>query len=480
MVGLSGRRYRTRLIVVLFLALFAPLALAALPPRVVQALAEAGVPEDAVAVVVQPVGADTPVLAHRHENAMNPASVMKLVTAYAALEILGPAYFWRTEALSDAPVADGPLKGNLYIKGYGDPQLTFERFWRFLKRVRAAGVTQIAGDVVIDTSYFAPARHDPAEFDGQPLRAYNVGPSALLVNFNTIEFGLSADPDTQRVRLTWEPPLRGLQVVNRVTADDAPCAAWRERLGKPVITGDGRRLVIEFAGRYSTDCGARVYPLALFAQQDYVATLFAELWREMGGKIGGRVRPGVTPPGATLLATIESPPLAAQIRDMNKWSNNAMARQLYLTLGAETLGPPATAEKSFAAVQRWLVVKGFKFPELAIENGSGLSRRERISARHLADLLLAAWKSPLMPELIASLPLSGIDGTLRSRAKAAEYLGRAHIKTGSLDDVRAMAGYLLDRNGRMVAVAAMINHPRAQAARPAEEALLEWVYGTGE
>jgi D-alanyl-D-alanine carboxypeptidase/D-alanyl-D-alanine-endopeptidase (penicillin-binding protein 4) len=164
------------------------------------------------------------------------------------------------------------------------------------------------------------------------------------------------------------------------------------------------------------------------------------------------------------------------VRDINKFSNNVMARQLFLTLGMEAGKRPAAAEDADAAIRAWLDARGIALPELVLENGSGLSRRERISAEGLGRLLQAAWKSAVMPELLASLPVAATDGTMKRRLKQNGVAGQAHIKTGSLEGVRSIAGWVLDKSGRRWIVVFFVNHANAAAAQPAQDALLEWVH----
>ncbi|MES2354705.1 MAG: D-alanyl-D-alanine carboxypeptidase/D-alanyl-D-alanine-endopeptidase [Pseudomonadota bacterium] len=451
---------------------------AALPPQVTQALARADISEESVAVVVRPVAELTPTLFHRADVAMSPASVMKLLTTYTALQILGPAYTWKTEAFSDGVVDQGSLRGNLYIKGYGDPKLTVEQLWLFLKRIRAAGVKVIAGDVILDTSYFAAVVREPSDFDGQPLRAYNANPSALLINYNAININLSVDTSQQRVKTWMEPGFAALKLVNHVTLDPGPCGDWRNQLNLK-IDGSGNARKLQLSGKFSIHCEEKNYAASFFTPTDFAGDLILDLWQEMGGKLRGRVHVGETPQDATMLARLESPPLSTVITDVNKWSNNVMARQLYLTLGAKYAAAPATSDKSFGVVNQWLLSKNLNFPELVLENGSGLSRSERISAGHLADLLIDAWKSPVMPQFIASLPIAAIDGTMKNRLKENGIAGRAYIKTGSLEGVKTLGGYVLDKNGRWMTVVSLINHPQAGKAREAEDALLAWVYEGG-
>ena len=191
------------------------------------------------------------------------------------------------------------------------------------------------------------------------------------------------------------------------------------------------------------------------------------------------VREAALPAAMKPFASIESPTLAEIVRDINKFSNNVMARQLFLTLGAELLKLPGRSDRSAQVVQSWLAEKKLAFPELVLENGSGLSRQERISAEHMGSLLLEAWRSAVMPELMSSLPLVAYDGTMRRRLRFESIAGQAHIKTGSLHDARTLAGYVLDQRGQRHVVVLFINHANAAAAQPAQDALLQWVYQRG-
>lgn len=457
---------------VLFFAFFACAAQAALPEPVAQALKSAGIPEDSVAVYARRLDADLPAIAEHSEQAMNPASVMKLVTTYAGLELLGPAYTWRTEFYASKPPMEGVITGDLILKGYGDPALTLEKFWSLMHALRVSGVREIRGDLVLDRSFFESMAFDPGAFDGDPYRPYNAGPDALLVNFKSTGFHFRVENGT--VAITADPAAPQLEVVNRLKADRASCGDWKSRLGYDVQEREDR-IVIAFSGSYSANCGDKVYDLSLPRHADYVYQLFKTLWREQGGVFEGRLREGAAPADAAPLVSLESPPLSDVIRQINKYSNNLMARQLLITLGAER-GQAGSPAKGIAAIRAWLAASGLDFPELVLENGSGLSRIERISARHLGDLLTAAYASPFMPEFMSSLPIYAVDGTFKRRSQANAVAGRAHLKSGSLDEVRAIAGYLLDAHGRRWAVVFMVNHPRASLSKPAQEALLDWLY----
>jgi D-alanyl-D-alanine carboxypeptidase/D-alanyl-D-alanine-endopeptidase (penicillin-binding protein 4) len=438
---------------------------ASLPKPVLQALQAAGVPPARVAVVIQEAGASRPTLAVNPNASLNPASVMKLITTYAALELLGPAYRWKTEAYLDGD--------NLVLRGTGDPKLNHESFWMLLRGLRGRGVREIRGDIVLDRSHFAPAPDLP--FDGEAFRPYNVPPDALLVNFKSLRFNFA--PENGSVRVYVEPQLPGLQVVNALRIGEGSCPDGG-RAFRDVIQASFQSLPPRavFTGVYPVACGEREMNVALHAPNEYVAAMLRQLWTELGGSWRGALREGTVPPGARLMLTHDSEALAEIVRDINKFSNNVMARQLYLTLAAERFGPPATADNAGRAVLQWLDAKKIAAPELVLENGSGLSRLERASAATLTAVLQAAWKSAVMPEFIASLPVVALDGTMRKRLLGERIAGNAHIKTGLLTDARSMAGYVLDRRGHRYSVVMIVNHPNAPQADAAFDALLTWVY----
>ncbi len=464
-----------RLLFTVFLLALALTARAELPAPVLQALQAGGVPSDAVALFVQRVDQAQPRLEHRADVSMNPASAMKLLTTYAGLELLGPAYTWRTQAYVSAPVRDGVLHGDLILKGYGDPAMTLESFWNLLRSLRQKGLREIRGNLLLDRSYFEALEFDPGAFDGDPYRAYNTGPDALLVNFNAARFLFAADVKNGKVSVLADPDLPHVRVVNQLQTGDAHCGDWKNKLDYK-LQREAESLTLTFAGSYSLICGEKELELSLPDASMTVFHLFKRLWQEQGGTLLGQVRAGEVPTGALRLVQADSPALADVVRLINKNSNNLMARQLLISIGAERLGAPGNAIRGSQAVQEWLTGKGLHFPELVIENGSGLSRNERISARHLGELLLAAYASPVMPELMSSLPVVAVDGTLKKRLQGSDVAGRAHLKGGSLDGVRTLAGYVLDARGRRWAVVFMVNHAAAAGSKAAQDALLEWLY----
>ncbi|MEO7116530.1 MAG: D-alanyl-D-alanine carboxypeptidase/D-alanyl-D-alanine-endopeptidase [Caldimonas sp.] len=437
-----------------------------LPRSVEAALGRGGIPRDAMVAWVQEVDAAKPRLAWQAERPVNPASLMKLVTTFASLELLGPAFTWSTPVWLQGPVVNGVLAGDVTIKGTGDPKLVLERIWLLLRRIQQMGVREIRGDIVMDRSAFVPGEANPADFDGEPLRPYNAGADALLLNFRAVILTFTPDAARGVAVIGVEPPLAGVRVDATVPLATGPCDDWRGAL-KPDFAEPVR---MHLAGAYPASCGEKIWPLAYADPKSYNERALAGLWQEMGGRLGGVVRDG-NAPAATPAFELRSPSLAEVIRDINKLSNNVMAQQLFLTLGA-TQGGAGTPQAAREVVRQWLKSRiGDAAKGAVIVNGSGLSRESRLSAGLLGQLLQAAWSSPVMPELMSSLPVAGIDGTLR-RSKGTP--GRAHLKTGSLRDVVGIAGFVLADSGRRYVVVGIVNHPNANAARPALDALAEW------
>lgn len=450
----------------------AALAAAPLPTGFSRTLRDAGIPLDAVAAVVQPVELAEPVLAHRAAHAMNPASVMKLLTSVAALDTLGPAYTWKTDLWAIGNIKARVLTGDLVIKAHGDPTLTLERIWLLQRALHARGIDAIHGDLILDTSYFQLPSLDPGALDGEPLAIYNALPAALLANYNASAFTFKMVNNA--VEITPDMKQSELAVISQLVPDDAPCGEWKERM-RPTVSGPMRNQLV-FQGSYARDCGEKHLNLNLYDATRNFDLTFRALWAESGGVLTGRTRLGAAPVDTPPLLSFPSIPLAEALRNLNKYSNNLMTRNLYLTLGAETRGPPATLEKSRDAVQAWLVDKKITAPELVLENGAGLSRIERISAQTLSRILISAYRSPYFSELESALPISAVDGTLKRRFADSLWAGRAHLKTGTLKDARALAGYLLNRDGKRMVFVLLVNHPNADKAEAAQRALLDWAY----
>lgn len=447
-----------------------------LPPEIDAALAAARLPQDAVTLVVADVDpALPPRLVHRADAPVSPASIAKLGTTLGALDLLGPAYTWTTQVLVDGPIVAGTLQGNLYIKGQGDPKLVLERLWMLLRRVRAQGIDTVAGDIVLDHTAFEVPPSDPSAFDGEPLRPYNAAPDALLLNFKAVTLTFLPQADGV-ARVIADPPLAGVVWPALVPLGAGACGDWRAALR--VDFSDP--LFPRFGGAYPASCAERSWPVAFADPRSYATRAVAGMWQEVGGRAAGVVRDGITPADATPIAETISPTLGEVVRDVNKFSNNVMAQQLFLTLGLRLRGA-GTREAARDVLGTWWRER--ISPDVPwFDNGSGLSRDERLTGQQLVRLLQYGWSSPVMPELMASLPVAGGDGTLRTTRTGTS----AHLKSGTLRDVWGVAGYVDGPNGHRYVMVAIANHPNASpqplprgqhttGMRGVVEALLAWV-----
>ncbi|MFL6640074.1 MAG: D-alanyl-D-alanine carboxypeptidase/D-alanyl-D-alanine-endopeptidase [Paraburkholderia graminis] len=447
-----------------------------LPQSVMIGLQRAHVPLSSISVVVEKVGDRTPIVALNAGKPMMPASTMKLVTTYAGLSILGPDYRWRTSAYSDGTIdANGVLHGNLYIQGTGDPKLVPEELIDLVEKIHKAGIRGIDGALVLDKRYFDPSTRDLPAFDDDANAPYNVGPDPLLYAFKSLSFTLTPSPDGT-VAIDVLPALAQLQIDNQMRAVNGPCRGEAASVSPTVTPTPNGTVVASFSGDYSVRCGPRTINVAVLDHSAFFAGGFLALWQQTGGTFSGTTREGAVPVGAKLVATHQGPILSDVVRDINKFSNNTMARNLFLSIGAAEEKPPATPAKSARAIEAFLRRDSIDMEYLTLDNGSGLSRDEHITALSLADLLQRANASPVAQVFVQSLPIAGVDGTMRNRLTNQGAGGNAQIKTGTLRDVRAIAGYVASADGNSYVVVSFINDPHSEAARAAHDALLEWVY----
>ena len=446
-----------------------------LPPELAAAIKSAGFNREGIGLFIQAVDAKKPVVAFQADTPLNPASVIKLVTTAATLGQLGAGYRWSTDVAYTGTLEGDTLKGNLYFRGNGDPYLTPERFWLMLNRIAIFGIRHISGNVVFDNSYFNPGTIDYAAFDEQPYRTYNVGPNALLVGFQATEFHFN--PNGKQVDIIPFPDSPRLKVVNKVKLTNGSCRAWQKRLSLDTQQVNGT-LQVTFGGLYARACDKRTLYRRVAGAEDHYQHFFLPLWQQVGGSVQGRVVNGALPANANPVIEESSITLAEAVRLINKFSNNVMTRQVLLSLGAKVYGPPGTTEKGIAAVKAWLAERKLDGPGLQLDNGAGLSRDTRITAAQLGRLLLYVYQQAYMPEFIASLPLSGYDGTMALRFNNEPLSGHAHIKTGLLDFVQTMAGYVTTASGKRYVVVLLHNHPRAhtKASERLQDDVIRWTY----
>jgi len=499
------QRFQT-LWLVLFFGLTGPAALASgptkaidIPPAVLQSLAKNQIPRDAVSISVLELpttagGEVREVMDWRAKQAMNPASTIKLLTTLVALDLLGPQYRWSTNVYTDGNIKNGLLKGNLYLQGSGDPKLVPEELGRMMKSLRDLGIERIDGNLIFDRSAYSPEVMEHATIDGESMRSYNVPPDPLLYAFRTLSFQVSQAREEGRIAINYTPSLTQFKVNNQLRPSNEVCDGWRKQVQFELVKqlgSDGNKLdqwEALFNGEFPIACKSVAYNIVALDANTFLTLGFAAAWELAGGKWvkQPKGKSGEVPLFARPLLEFQGGPLIQAVNDINKFSNNVMARQVFLTLSLERLGKPASIEASDRVLQAWLKQRGLHFPELVLENGSGLSRNEAISTRHLNDLLIAARQLPSGDLFVQSLPLAGSDGTMKNRLirQLRQFLHlktkpEARIKTGSLTEVRTISGYVISQSGKTYAVSSFINHPNAFRGMDAHDQLLTWLLTGG-
>ena len=477
-----------RVLTIIFMLFLGSLSIAApnintkLSISVTNSLTNNKIEPEALSLVAIPLTGNGTATYVNADLAVNPASTMKLFTTYAALELLGPNYRWRTAFFTDkdAEIKDGVLRGNLYLKGGGDPKLSMERLWMLLRELRNNGVHTITGKLILDQNYFRVPESQPFLDDSsEPYRPYLVSPDSLLINFKVVRIITRSDKD--KVQIIVEPPLQDIKVINNVKVVEPKikgrCPVIPDIEYDPIAQENGS-VQLSVSGTLIEGCTVQKN-ISLFDHDKYAINIIRGFWQELlGGEIKGKNLIDNMPKDAKPVAVVWSPDLVEVIRDINKFSNNTMAKQLFLTIGARNRKDADTddATAAYRTIYEWLIRKGINPEQLKMENGSGLSREERITAREMADLLKMAWNSNYAAEFISSMPIIGVDGTMYKRLRNTPLKGRGHIKTGTLNNVRAIAGYVRDKGNNMWVVVAILNHSKPWGATEVLDNILLDIY----
>lgn len=479
---------------------------AALPEPVARIAAEKGIPEDAIGALV--LRGEQVLVTHDAARTFTPASTMKLFTTLAGLEELGPVFRGRTELRSSGEIRHGVLYGDLVLRGGADGDLTADAFTHMLEKLRSKGIRRIEGNLVLDRQLWQPARPDlgAPPFDESPEAYYNLIPDALLLNMNMQSVDISAD--AKSVKVSMLPELRNVRVRSELTLSDAPCDKWEDGWQVPTYVRNGARLTVVLKGSFPRHC-SKTNVINVLDRTDYAERLFLATWERLGGRISGTVveasaaqSRAFNAGNSQLLAEHVSRTLPEIVRDTNKPSDNGLARTIFLSLGslqpdpvlgsrplpevaaeaapggADAVPAPLTTQaRAEQALRSWLRRHAIDDSGMVFENGSGLSRIERFSPEQMAGLLKAGQKSLWMPEFLSSLPIAGVDGTMKRRLKDSSAALRARVKTGTLKNVVALAGYVPDAEGQQCIVVVMINHERTGNGngRAIADGMVDWV-----
>ena len=450
-----------------------------LPNEVQRILKRYKIPQDSLSLYIKEIHAQSPLMVLNSDVPRNPASTIKIITTYAGLDMLGPTYTWETRFYLDGKIADGTLDGNLIMQGGGDPFLVREAFWHMLFTLQAKGIKHIQGDLLIDANGFEDETGSPGDFDKEPYRAYNAFPDAALVNFSAHQFNFI--PQNNGIHIYADPPATTVKIYNNVKSKKGKCRGKQHHIKQDIVRHSNHTSVT-FSGDYPHSCGPHQLLRSVISNEQYVYGVFKSLWENMGGTISGTVDK-TTVSGKKPFYVAPSKPMSEIITYINKYSNNVMARQLLLTLAKEkqtSLNKQGRASKAMGrlAISEWFNSIGIIAPELVMDNGSGLSRNSRVSAATMGKMLEHAYNSPYQPEFMSSLPMVGVDGTVRKRLNKIIPAGKIRIKTGLLNDVRAMAGYVQTASNKHFVVVSLQNFPGVQngIGTQVQDAVLKWLY----
>ena len=486
----------------------------------------------------------SPLLSHQADIARTPASTMKLVPSFIALDTLGADFVWHTRVYHTGIIIGDKLYGDLIIQGSGDPKMTHERLQQLLYKVQTAGIRHINGDIIVDSAIFKNVTKNPAAFDNSPLRPYNASPDGFLVNFSSI--GIQSYPlDNTRAQLTYTPQLANYQLPSMINIRSAACGQARYSLAP-----QWQPTQLTLNANLPDSCGEHAFYVAYPDAKDFAARVIASKWQTLGNTLTGKVisqeapylsnknvKEAKSPRGLAAIAISPLPivsypslNLTQQIYDINHFSNNVMTEQVALSIGAydnasinstsinkagsdkvntDKAGvnkvdvnqestdkdkvihqqatslyqfgqPPATDySQALQAINHWWQTK-LTTPPPHLTNGSGLCRDCTISAENLSELLTYAYAQPSFDAYVSSLGIAGVSGTISAhseRLPESQAIGRAWIKTGTLNNVTSMAGYVKGLSGQDYVVVGLINSDQAlnaYTARPVLDAMLDW------
>ena len=460
-------------------------AVSLLPTTVADRLNASSMPKSALGVAVVRVSDGKTLWSHNADVAMQPASTLKVLTSIVALDTLTPPYRGRAELRSVGAVVDGVHEGTLFLKGFASPDFDWQALQAMLVTLKHKGVHEIRGDMILDRSFFNPLRPDLGvpPFDESPEFRYNVIPDALMLNSNLQQLEITSSDDVFKITPT--PALDRVSIVSDMTLVDQPCTDWEDVWKIPrVEKNESGEIRVTLQGDFPRNCPVTT-SISVLDRVDFADRLFRALWSTLGGRFTGTMRDGVMPESAKLIAEHQSRTLAEINRDINKRSDNPMTRMMYFTLGTDLKSAVADSAQTTAAradrvIRAWLAARSIDAKGLVLDNGSGLSRSERIMPITLAQVLREARRSQWAPEFLMSLPIVGFDGAMRKRFVDGPAVGRARFKTGYIRNVVTVAGYIHDARGEEYAVVAMLNHENVKGrdGKVILDEVLDWVSKT--
>jgi D-alanyl-D-alanine carboxypeptidase/D-alanyl-D-alanine-endopeptidase (penicillin-binding protein 4) len=466
------------------------------------AFEKAGVQPAEVALLAQPlVEGAAPLAAHNEQWPLTMASTTKVMTTLAGLQLLPSTFRWSTHAWLDGPLTDGVLQGDLILLGGGDATLNSKTLVGWFTRLHKKGLTQIQGRIVLDQSMYRLTDRDHANTPvPEASNPHHAWPDALVVDDSrfTVQLSRSADGSMQA---GFDPPLAQIELVTRFSgaarctaqAHFEPAGAADPAPPEPAAAVPAVARVV-LSGQWHAGCKT---PVTLEAAPGRALSqaLVAGAWVASGGTLDGpvvhrepaapaprtkRPRKAASPYPGKPWDTLRSAPLPELVQAINKTSNNLMARSLLLSIAPGFSPTTSTLQLARQRMGQWFAKAGLVHAAPHIDNGSGLAHNEQASAQQMVQLLQQAWAAPKVQKVfLASLPIAGADGTLGNRFRNSPAQRQAFLKTGTLTGVRSLAGDVRGQSGQMIAVTLIVNSPRASAAVPTMDRLIEWVVANG-
>ncbi len=404
-------------------------------------------------VYVRSLKDDGPVVfGHNESENFIPASNNKLISSYAALSLLGKYYRFKTEFYADGEVHKGSVRGGLYVKAYGDPSIKTEDLIEIIRSMKAIGIKRIKGNLYFDETYFDNVKY-PAGWKTEWIGDYYSPPiSAFNLNYNTVKVVVTPLRSGRRPEVKVYPEHYGLRVRNRAVT------SRKTRDGELTVELKSDK-VLKVSGDIDPRDGVKTIEVAVSEPRKYFGKVFTELLASEGIRFDGRISSRKVPRLSRLLYVHYSDPLYEIINEFNKDSVNIIGEALVKTLGAEFVRSPGTREDGASVIMEFIREQGIG-NKMEIYDGSGLSVYNKVSPKVLVEILVLAYYDPgFSSEFLSSLPVAGVDGTLKKNFSNSLIRGRVIAKTGYLNEVRALSGYVYAENGNVLVFSVIYNGP---------------------
>lgn len=447
-----------------------------LPEPLAFMLEQENIPPETLSIIIQKVDSSAPLIDFNSKKYRSPGSLTKLFTSFVALDYLGPETQWHTKIFASDSIDDGTVD-QLLIVGGGDPFLTTDKLLELIHKLRKMGIHTIENGLLIDQRVFPKGNIKSGDFDNDPLRPYNVMHASLMANFNTIDFVVKKNAKKNKIDIEYDFLPDGIYFDNKLKIGNGSCADFREQVNFNQLIQESYppRVIIELSGEYPQQCNQYTHDIAVTETNHFFFGLFSYLWKKSGGSISGYINEANIDKSDDLLLNFKSIKLLDLLPHLLKDSNNFIARQLFFSIGQSKSN--YNLKQSRKVIKKTLKKNKINSRRNFYDNGSGLSRSTKIRPDTLSSLLQVIYQHSMSDLIISSLPISGVDGTLSNRFNSTQLKGRMRLKTGTLDGVRSLAGFVQGMSGQEYIVVLIHNDlsEHSYKTKGFENALFEWL-----